>query len=268
VAGVPLIITSKRALATHQDRYFILKYLDRMANRLSHHVTVNSQAVWNHTMERDGIDSSKLVLIYNGVDVDEFSEKETAYKSDIRKSLDIRENEKVVIVVANYIPYKGHSDFLKAAKLVCEKKTGVKFLLVGEDRGIQKHLEAESIQLGISPFVKFLGQRNDISELLLASDLSVLPSHEEGFSNVVLESMASALPMVATNVGGNAESILDGTTGWLVSPRKPKELATKILDLLNDPIKSKRWGQKGKERIKKHFSIEKTLKAHLLLYRS
>jgi glycosyltransferase involved in cell wall biosynthesis len=111
-----------------------------------------------------------------------------------------------------------------------------------------------------------MGQRNDIPRLLAASDIAVLPSHEEGFSNVILESMAAGLPVVATRVGGNPEAVIDGETGWLVAPHRPTELALKIMDLLSEPEKARSWGEYGRQVVKEKFAAEKMVEAYLELY--
>jgi len=140
--------------------------------------------------------------------------------------------------------------------------------VVGEDRGIGRHLARQAAALGIGSAVKFLGQRGDAPELLAASDLSVLASHEEGFSNVILESMAGGLPVVATDVGGNREAVVDGETGWLVPMRNPEALASRIVDLLKDPSRARDWGEKGRARVKELFTVERMVNAHLTLYES
>jgi len=265
IARVPLVVTSRRALGTHQRRYPVLRPLDHVASRLSHRVTVNSQAVWNDVVRRDHVDASKLVLIYNGVDTGPF-EVALSYREDVRRDQGVKANAKVMIVIANLIPYKGHSDLIQAAKEVVNWFPDAIFLLVGEDRGVRKDLEQEVSNLGIGQSVKFLGRRNDIPSLLGASDISVLPSHEEGFSNVILESMAAGLPVVATAVGGNAEAIVDGITGCLVPPGDATSMAEKIMELLCDPEKAKYWGKRGRDRAKKVFSIERMVLEHLKLY--
>jgi len=138
--------------------------------------------------------------------------------------------------------------------------------LVGEDRGIGKDLKKMVLELGIAGRVQFLSLRHDIPCLMAASDLSVLPSHEEGFSNVILESMAAGLPIVATNVGGNSEAVVDGVTGWLVPPGRPAVMAEKIIDLLQDPRKARSWGKQGRARVKKKFTIERMVQEHIKLY--
>ncbi|MFO7462081.1 MAG: glycosyltransferase family 4 protein, partial [Desulfatiglandales bacterium] len=91
-------------------------------------------------------------------------------------------------------------------------------------------------------------------------------SYEEGFSNVILESMAAGLPVVATRVGGNPEAVVDGVTGWIVEPRDPEAMAQRITDLLRDPRKAGEWGLKGKERVMELFTVERMVNRHLDLY--
>ena len=241
ILRVPLVISAKRALGTHQDRHALLRTLDLAANSLSHRVTVNSTAVRDDVISRDHIDPLKLDLIHNGIDTRPF-EAASPMRGKIRKDMGVKPSEAVITVIANLIPYKGHFDFMKAASIVAEELPSVLFWLVGEDRGMQPDLEQLVFRLGIAARTNLMGRRYDVPELLAASDLSVLPSHEEGFSNVILESMAAGLPVVATRVGGNPEAVVDGVTGWLVPPRSPEKLAAKMIDLLRDPEKAKRWG--------------------------
>lgn len=265
ICKVPMIITSKRALGTHQDRNRGWRIFDMASFRFSHSVTVNSKAVGEDTIRRDRGKAAKIRLIYNGLNLEELITT-IANKREIREALHLEPNHKIVITVANLIPYKGHSELLKAAAIVCRQISNSIFLLVGEDRGIQKHLERQALELGIGRDIIFLGQRKDIPVLMAASDISVLPSHEEGFSNVILESMAAGLPVVATRVGGNPEAIIDGQTGWLVPPGKPEELAIKIIDLLEDPKKSENWGEVGRRRVKQNFSCVQMVTEHIKLY--
>jgi len=267
LAKVPLVITSRRALGKHQERHIVLRPFDLLANRLSHRVTVNSRAVWEDTVNRDHMDPAKLVLIYNGVDASSF-DSARASRRETREKLEIRPKEKVIIAIGNLIPYKGHEELLLAAHEVLEEVPQAVFLLVGEERGIGWKLEKMAVELGISSRVKFVGLRQDIPQLLAASDVSVIASHEEGFSNVVLESMAAGLPVVATRVGGNSEAVIDAATGWLVPPRNPTAMAEKIIDLLNDPNKAESWGNMGRERVKEDFSLEKMVEEHMRLYSS
>jgi glycosyltransferase involved in cell wall biosynthesis len=265
LSGIPLVITSRRALGTHQDRYRGWRFFDILSFRLSHMVTANSHAVGRDTLKRDLGNASKLKIIYNGIDSAPF---ETAKpdRETVRKALGVQFHEKVVISIANLIPYKGISDLIESAAGVMKTMPAVKFLFVGEDRGIQRELEAKAHGLGLSRHVAFLGRRLDIPELLAASDLLALSSHEEGFSNVILEAMAAGLPVVATDVGGNREAVMEGITGWLVPPGDPNAMAEKILDLLCNNEKAVSWGRRGQERVKKMFTIGRMVDAHRKLY--
>jgi glycosyltransferase involved in cell wall biosynthesis len=265
ILNVPMIITSKRALGTHQDRNPGWRLFDVLSFRFSHWVTVNSHAVGEDTIRRDMANASKIKMIYNGLELDDFLSP-TFDKRSIRESLKVDPAKKIMITVANLIPYKGHFALLEAAAVVTRSHPDSLFLLAGEDRGIRKNLEDLSRELGILPNVLFLGQRNDIPRLLAASDISVLPSHEEGFSNVILESMAAGLPVVTTRVGGNPEAVIDGETGWLVAPDSSSDLALKIIDLLDDPEKAKIYGENGRHRVMETFPAEKMVAAYMELY--
>jgi glycosyltransferase involved in cell wall biosynthesis len=266
-AGVPLVVTSRRALANHQERVPLLRPLDFLADRLSHRVTVNSKAVWRDAVTRNGTDPSKLVLVYNGVDHGPI-QKTLIHRERIRQQLGIEAHERVVISIANLIPYKGHADLFRALKVVTHEIPDVKLLLLGEDRGIKNRLEGLAYDLSISPFIEYLGRKNDVTPFLAAGDVSVVASYEEGFSNVILESMAAGLPVVATRVGGNPEAVLDGLTGWIVEPCKPEAMAYRIIDLLKDTCKAREWGIKGKERVMELFTMDRMVESHSDLYKT
>ena len=106
----------------------------------------------------------------------------------------------------------------------------------------------------------------DITRLLPAINLLAIPSLFEGMPNVALEAMAAGLPIIATSVGGTPEVVVDGKTGYLVPPRNPDALADAILKLLDNPDLCLRMGRAGRERVKKHFSIERTIKKTEQIY--
>ncbi len=267
LSRVPLVITGRRALGTHQERHPLLKPLDGLAACLSHRVTVNSRAVAEDVLRRHRLDRRKLALIYNGLATERIGSGPERREA-ARRALEISRDEKVVITVANLLPYKGHRDLFEAAALVVAGCPEARFLLAGEDRGILKDLARQSEALGIRHRVRFLGSRDDVFDLLAAADLCAVPSREEGFSNVILEAMAAGLPVVATRVGGNPEAVLEGQTGYLVPPRDPRLLAERILDLLGDPPRAKAWGLKGRERVLALFSAERMVHEHLALYQN
>ncbi|MDP2953157.1 MAG: glycosyltransferase family 4 protein, partial [Chloroflexota bacterium] len=143
----------------------------------------------------------------------------------------------------------------------------VKLLLVGRDRGYRASLESIASSLMIRDKVIFTGEREDIPELLKAMDVGTLCSlYSEGFSNAVLEMMAAGLPVVATDVGGNREAILDGQTGLLVPPGDSSKLAEAILRLLQDKELASRMGAAAHERVRSLFSMERMIEETEQLY--
>jgi glycosyltransferase involved in cell wall biosynthesis len=121
-------------------------------------------------------------------------------------------------------------------------------------------LERLSQTLGLTKHVRFLGTRNDVPELMRAFDLFVLTSHSEGCPNVILEAMASGLPVVSTNVGGVPE-LVNADTGMLVPPRDDTTLAEAILRLLDDPVRRQRMGEAGRRRAVEQFSLAQMIRA-------
>jgi len=127
-------------------------------------------------------------------------------------------------------------------------------------------LESLAESLGISAQIDFLGECADVSFLLQTADIGILPSHEEGMSNVILEAMATALPMIATNVGGNAEAIVNAESGIIVPPRNISMLAEAILFLARDAQSRVRLGKAGRERAVAHFGLEHCADLYDTLY--
>ena len=147
------------------------------------------------------------------------------------------------------------------------RRPDVCLVIVG-DGPEREELESRARSDDLRGAVSFLGSRSDVPEILPAFDVFVLSSLPvvETQPVAVLESMAACLPVVATRVGGNPEAIIDGETGWLVAPRKPEELAMKIMDLLEDPEKAEKWGEAGRRRVEQNFSCEKMVAEFVKLY--
>ena len=120
--------------------------------------------------------------------------------------------------------------------------------------------------LGIEDNIKLLGARSDIVSLLAAADLGVLSSHEEGFANSILEGMAAGLPMIVTDVGGNAEAVVNGVTGLVVPPRNANALGAAILKLALDAELRRTMGRAGRERVAKYFGIDRCVANYAHLY--
>src|SRR5262249_50330164 len=150
------------------------------------------------------------------------------------KQYDLPEGARLVTLVANLRhPVKNVPMFLRAAERVLEKYDDVRFVIAGEGE-MQADLEATAAQLGIEEFTYFIGRCDDVPALLAASYACVLTSTAEGFSNSILEYMAAGKPVVATDVGGAAEVVVDGETGYLVESNDSETMATRLMELLGD----------------------------------
>ncbi len=121
----------------------------------------------------------------------------------------------------------------------------------------RKTLAAAAAQAGVADAVRFLGWRNDISDVMQRWDIYVQPSFAEGFGLAVLDAMAAGLPVVAGNAGGLPEVVVEGETGFLVEPGDPEALAGRIRELIDDPGLARRMGDAGRARVARHFTPER-----------
>jgi glycosyltransferase involved in cell wall biosynthesis len=129
-------------------------------------------------------------------------------------------------------------------------------------------VEREVRRLGLESAVRLAGERDDVAELLAEADLFVLSTRSEGLPLSILEAMAAGLPVVASDVGGVPELVVDRETGFLVPPGDPHALAAAIERLLDDPDLRGRFGAAGRARVSTHFDLASAQRAHLDLYRA
>ena len=142
-----------------------------------------------------------------------------------------------------------------------------RLLLVGRDDGLEEFLLTKIHEYDLSDNILFLGSRNDTAEIFAASDIALLCSHEEGFSNAIIEAMAAGLPVIATDVGGNPEAIIDNLTGLLVKPSDTEQLGRAILKLSRDPALRKELGIAASKRFSDNFTLEQCVVKYTTLYK-
>jgi glycosyltransferase involved in cell wall biosynthesis len=267
-AGATATIMSRRNRNHYQSRHPVASCVERLMHR---HVDVllgNSRAVVQDLLS-EGAPPHRVRLLYNGIEVDCFptGHARMARRNALRAELGISDDMVVLTCVANLFPYKGHADLLDAFALLfpCSSEYTT-LLLVGRDAGSRFALEAKVSRHGLSASVRFLGDREDVADLLAASDIGVLASHEEGFSNAVLEGMAASLPMVVTDVGGNAEAVIDGECGYVVPARNPAALALALGNLIGDADRRKAMGAAARRRVAAFFSLDICVAAYHALY--
>jgi glycosyltransferase involved in cell wall biosynthesis len=226
----------------------------------------NSRAVAVE-LRAEGVRADRLGIIYNGIDAAPF--RQGAGKPEAKTALGLSPTTLVMTIVANLIGYKGHADLFDALALAKPRlPADWKLLVVGRDDGIGAALRERAAAGGIADNVVFLGPRRDVPALYAASDIGLLVSHEEGFSNAVLEGMAAGLPMIVSDVGGNPEAVLDGESGLVVPARNPQRLAEAIVRLASDPTLRTRLGTAAAGRIAQNFTIEHCAARYDALYRT
>ncbi|MGC8740480.1 MAG: glycosyltransferase [Candidatus Sumerlaeaceae bacterium] len=254
VAGVRRMICTKLALGHYRDNSHILARLENIVDPWFNLIHCKSRAIAEDVLRREPVPAHKLRLVYNGIDLTRFDKLPP--REIMRAELGLPVDAIVVGTVANLIPYKGHREIVEAAALLVPKFPQMKFLWVGRDDGIAASLFEQAQLLGVAENICFLGPRQDIPRVLAAVDMLVSASHEEGFSNVILEAMAAGLPVVATRVGGNPEAVVDGETGYIVAPKDPTSLAAAIEKLAAEPDLARTMGEKGRVRVRANFSYE------------
>jgi len=182
-----------------------------------------------------------------------------------RAELDLPPNAFVISTVGRLHEQKGHEYLLLAARELCAQEKDAIFLIAGYGP-LRKHLEARTGELGIASRVRFLGYRKDVKRILAASDVFALPSLWEGMSNAILEAMAAGKPVVATAVDGNVEQVVHGETGLLAPPADSDALAKAFLELARDRRRAREMGDRGRERARRNFPVERMTGAHIELY--
>lgn len=259
-------IMSRRSLTHYQAAYPLLRNLERMLHRRTLAMVGNSQAVVDQLVLETG-DPRKVALIHNGIALPLPSG--VAERQGVRQALQVPNETLLITVVANLVAYKGHRDLLEALALAQnELPQPWRLLAVGRDDGVGAELKRQAQERNISNNILWLGERSDVGRLLAASDVFVLPSHQEGFSNALLEAMAASLPAIATTVGGNIDAVADDSTGILVEVREPKRLAAAILRLAKDPVLRRRLGDAARARVEQYFSLDACVDRHEKLYRA
>lgn len=264
-AKVPILVSSRRSLGYFKKDKAWRQIIENYANRKTDEILVNSNAVWDDVIKREKHCDGKVTLIYNGVDLEKFKPRRP--EPEIRAKWRLNQDYLVVGVVANLIHYKGHMEILDAASLLKEDFPNLKFVFVGRDGGMQIRIEKNRKVLSLENQVILAGSREDVERIIPAFDILLLASHEEGFSNVLLEGMACGKPIVATDVGGNPESVKDGETGFIVPARNPGKMAEALKKLLSDPILREKFGQAGRSRVEEHFSLPKLIENMDAFYR-
>ena len=252
LAGVPVVISNVHNV-DHWDTPRQV-FMDRLLHPLRDRIIAVSHAVREDIEEKTRVPLEKTVVIYNGVKWESFMKVDES-PHQIKASLNIPPGAFVISIIARLVPAKGHRYLFEAVNALEEISVNFRVLVIGEG-SYRSRLEemARSMDLGS---ILFLGERRDIPSLLKVTHVSVLPSMKEGFSDVILESMAAEVPVVASEVGGAREAVEPFYTGVLVNPGDVDALKEELVNLLVDLVSRKFMGINGRRRVRERFSIER-----------
>ena len=207
-------------------------------------------------MAAESLPLEKVDVLYQGVDMEVYRRGDPAAAA----ALGIPAASRVVGIVANLREVKDLPLFLRAAQRVAREVPDAAFLLVGQGP-LRTALGALASELGIASRVFFTDGRGAVPDYLARMSIGCLSSKSEGFSNAILEYMAAGLPVVATAVGGNAEAVAHGETGYIVAERTPEAFAAPLVTLLRDEPLRREMGRRGLERCRSRFEIAATIRA-------
>lgn len=235
---------------------------------VQHYIALSDQ-IAAYLQDKVGVDPRRMTRIYNGVDSNRFR---AAGPETRRALLPFPGTDHFVVgTVGRLQEVKDQLSLLRAfAQLVRSQAQGhcrLRLVIAGEGP-MRPRLEEAIRAEGLDGMAWLAGGRDDVAELMRCFDVFVLPSLSEGISNTILEAMSTSLPVIATRVGGNAELVLDGSTGMVVPPGDAGALEAAIRSYASQPARAKDHGAAGRRRIEERFGIDSMVAAYDALYES
>ena len=270
LARVPVRIASRRESAVRPAKQ---RFVERCSYRMAHAVVANCEEVRQQLLLKEGLPARKVRTVYNGLDPARV-EAPRAERKEILRNLNLPGDARFVTIMANMRAHvrhpeplclKDHPTFLRAAQLVHQQIPDAAFIIAGEGELLEATQQLAR-DLGIEHRTFFIGRCQDVGAVLSISDVCVLSSTSEGFSNSILEYMAAARPVVSTDVGGAREAIVHGETGYLTRAGDHKQVAEHVVSLLSRPEQGRLMGERGRRVVNEKFSSQKQLQTIENLY--
>lgn len=258
IAGVPVVL-----LWVHSSfipgKTFLVRAVNRLTiNMVSRIIAISETHKKSIESNYPALKENKLEVIYNGLDIDAYDS--TCANRELSDSLRGQGFEHIVGTIARLSPEKNLEVLFRASRIVLDEQPRTLFLVVGDGPERQRY-EGFARELGIENNVRFLGMRSDVPSILKIFDLAVLSSKEEVFPMFLLEAMASRLPVVSTRVGSIEEIVQEGRSGFLVEKGDHRGLADRILRLINEEELSREMGNRGRDIVEQHFTVERMVTA-------
>jgi glycosyltransferase involved in cell wall biosynthesis len=273
LAGV-LARTPGRVMTRHHSDYHVRLSqkpnrhvrLDQLTTRLHHKVIAISHHTREHLVNVEGAPPEKVVTVRNGIDFDDVRITSPEQVARLKEQYGAHKRD-LILLVARFSPEKGLEHLYSALQML-RGRTHRPFVVLHAGTGAREPFYREQVaRLGLDDVVEFLGFRDDVPDLMAASDLMVLPSTMEAFGLVLAEALYLGLPVVATNVGGVPEIVEEGVSGLLVPHAAPEALANALLRMLNNPEERRAMAGAGRRKIIDDFSFSGMLQGYEQLYR-
>jgi len=258
-------LATKHLLYSPADRRWGLIYalLDRFSLYLPDYLIAVSEKMYRRIVAYPGISTERVTMIRNAIDC------ESCYVPDqgdsCRLEFGLTSESQVIGFTGRIEEMKRLDLLLEGFSLMLGRHPRARLMIVGEGK-LRPKLEAFAARLGISHCVIWTGFRQDVPRLLAAMDVYVQPSTNEGFSLSLLEAMAAGKPVVATDVGGAQEVVIDGRTGVLSPPASSSAISTTVAGLLDDPEKQSTLGQAARRHVVREFGLQHSMDAYRHLY--
>ena len=258
LAGVPYVVHGEHGTLETRSRNAPIQRA--VWNRVDKVLSVSSRLA-ERMSGQIAFPLERIQVIRNGADLARFT---PAFRAEARTALGLRAEELVIGTVGRLVPVKDQATMLRAFALL--KAEGLSFTGILAGTGpLREQLEALALSLKLDN-VRFLGNRDDVPQVLAAMDIFVLSSESEGLSNTIQEAMATSLPVIATHVGGADELVDHDQTGLLVPPRDPRRIADAIVTLTRDAGKRRQMASAAGEKARRQFGLERMLREYERMY--
>ncbi|MDA7980578.1 MAG: glycosyltransferase [Pirellulales bacterium] len=255
IARVPVVLTALHSTGWPD----VIGRLNRSLTKITDGFIAVAEEHARYLRDVEGFPAEKVFIAPNGVNVQRFAPRPR--NAALREVLKIPVDAPTVGIVAALRPEKDHHQFLRVAQSILKERSDAHFLIVG-DGDLRPALKTCAKDLGVADSVHFLGTRDDVPELLCEMDVVTLTSKMEANPVTILEALAAGRPFVAPNVGSIAETLLDGRNGYIAPPGDEATMSNHIVQLLNAPELANRLGAAGRERVVKHFSLERMVESY------
>ncbi|WP_025027144.1 glycosyltransferase family 4 protein [Caldalkalibacillus mannanilyticus] len=273
LAGIPLIIHTSHGLPFYDGqtkmKYILYKNLEKLGSYFCD--AIGSQNKFDLENIKELSPKKHLYYEGNGVDLDHLDDKYNAISEkdllEIRKGLGIGENTKVILMGARLEPIKDPEFLVHAIDLLNKKNIHDFVCLLAGNGPLENHIEQKITELNLQDRVKLIGFKKNIHPYIKLANIVVLTSQKEGIPRIIMESMSFKKPIVASDVIGTNELVIDTKTGYLVEYKDVSKLASSLEKLLNDDELCKQMGLNSRKRIEDEFTEQKVIERVDLIYR-